>query len=170
MGLMPWVHGERGFIGVRMIQSRVLLSWSSGKDSAWSLHVLRQQPNVEVVGLLTTFNEAAEFHRGVRRAQRVPDASTADHRLPRNPRSFKPLITKLDQAKSFILRINGLWVYLRALNAAASMKPRRFAAGNIRPNILQILHLRPLMKPRRDVADGWRGRVSNQSWCGRQLQ
>ncbi len=37
---------------------RVLLSWSSGKDSAWTLHVLRQQ-DVDVVGLLTTFNEAA---------------------------------------------------------------------------------------------------------------
>jgi uncharacterized protein (TIGR00290 family) len=37
---------------------RVLLSWSSGKDSAWSLHVLRQDPEVEVVGLLTTINEA----------------------------------------------------------------------------------------------------------------
>ena len=38
---------------------RVLLSWSSGKDSAWALHVLRQQSAVEVVGLLTTFNETA---------------------------------------------------------------------------------------------------------------
>jgi len=37
---------------------RVLLSWSSGKDSAWSLHVLRQDHNLEVVGLLTTLNEA----------------------------------------------------------------------------------------------------------------
>jgi len=39
---------------------RVLLSWSSGKDSAWALHLLRQQPNVEVVALLTTFNTAAD--------------------------------------------------------------------------------------------------------------
>ncbi len=39
---------------------RVLLSWSSGKDSAWTLHLLRQAPDVEVVGLLTTFNEAAD--------------------------------------------------------------------------------------------------------------
>lgn len=39
---------------------RVLLSWSSGKDSAWSLHVLRQDPHVQVVGLLTTFNEAVD--------------------------------------------------------------------------------------------------------------
>lgn len=34
---------------------KVLLSWSSGKDSAWTLHVLRQQ-GIEVVGLLTTIN------------------------------------------------------------------------------------------------------------------
>jgi uncharacterized protein (TIGR00290 family) len=36
----------------------ILLAWSSGKDSAWSLHVLRQDPALEVVGLLTTVNEA----------------------------------------------------------------------------------------------------------------
>ncbi len=39
---------------------RVLLSWSSGKDSAWTLHVLRQMPDVEVVGLLTTINQQAQ--------------------------------------------------------------------------------------------------------------
>jgi uncharacterized protein (TIGR00290 family) len=35
-----------------------LIAWSSGKDSAWTLHALRQAGEVEVVGLLTTFNEA----------------------------------------------------------------------------------------------------------------
>jgi uncharacterized protein (TIGR00290 family) len=35
-----------------------LLAWSSGKDSAWTLHVLRQQGEVDVVGLLTTVNRA----------------------------------------------------------------------------------------------------------------
>jgi uncharacterized protein (TIGR00290 family) len=40
------------------VKPRALLSWSSGKDSAWSLHVLRQQDDVEVVGLVTTFNES----------------------------------------------------------------------------------------------------------------
>ena len=39
---------------------RVVLSWSSGKDSAWALHVLRHQEDVDVVSLLTTFNEAAD--------------------------------------------------------------------------------------------------------------
>ena len=38
---------------------RALLSWSSGKDSAHALHVLRQDAAVEVVGLLTTVNAAA---------------------------------------------------------------------------------------------------------------
>ena len=37
---------------------RILLAWSSGKDSAWALHVLRQSGEYEVLGLLTTFNEA----------------------------------------------------------------------------------------------------------------
>lgn len=39
---------------------RVLLSWSSGKDSAWALYLLRPQADVEVAGLLTTFNESAD--------------------------------------------------------------------------------------------------------------
>ena len=39
------------------MKKKVLVSWSSGKDSAWTLHVLRQQDEVEVVGLLTTINE-----------------------------------------------------------------------------------------------------------------
>lgn len=40
------------------MRPRVLLSWSSGKDSAWALHALRRRGEVEVVGLVTTFNEA----------------------------------------------------------------------------------------------------------------
>ena len=36
---------------------KTLLSWSSGKDSAWTLHVLRQRSDVEVVGLMTTMNQ-----------------------------------------------------------------------------------------------------------------
>jgi diphthamide synthase (EF-2-diphthine--ammonia ligase) len=29
-----------------MTVMRTLLSWSTGKDSAWALHVLRQRPDV----------------------------------------------------------------------------------------------------------------------------
>tara|TARA_R110000850_G_scaffold84973_11_gene182607 strand:+ start:41202 stop:41897 length:696 start_codon:yes stop_codon:yes gene_type:complete len=39
-------------------KTRVLLSWSSGKDSAWTLYQLQRDPTVEVVGLLTTYNQA----------------------------------------------------------------------------------------------------------------
>ena len=39
---------------------RVLLSWSSGKDSAWTLGRLLQDPELEVTGLLTTINESAD--------------------------------------------------------------------------------------------------------------
>lgn len=42
------------------MKPRALLSWSSGKDSAWALHRLRTLDEVEVVGLVTTFNLAAE--------------------------------------------------------------------------------------------------------------
>jgi len=42
------------------MRAKALLSWSSGKDSAWALHTLRQQGNVEIVGLLTTINESAD--------------------------------------------------------------------------------------------------------------
>ncbi|MFM5440263.1 ATP-binding protein [Aeromonas enteropelogenes] len=43
-----------------MEKKRVLLSWSSGKDCAWALHRLRQDPAIEVVGLFTTLNQAFE--------------------------------------------------------------------------------------------------------------
>jgi diphthamide synthase (EF-2-diphthine--ammonia ligase) len=59
---------------------RVLLSWSSGKDCAWALHLLRRAPGTEVVGLLTTFHEGADrvaIH-GVRRALVAAQAAAAD--------------------------------------------------------------------------------------------
>jgi uncharacterized protein (TIGR00290 family) len=64
---------------------KVLLSWSSGKDSAWALHVLRRQPDLEVVGLLTTFNEA--FSRVAMHAVRreLVEAQAAAAGLPLVP-------------------------------------------------------------------------------------
>jgi uncharacterized protein (TIGR00290 family) len=61
---------------------KVLLSWSSGKDCAWTLHLLQQQPDVQVVGLLTSVNSAAErvAMHGTRRA--VLDAQAKAAGLP----------------------------------------------------------------------------------------
>lgn len=39
---------------------RTLLFWSSGKDSAWALQILREQMGIAVVGLVTSFNEEAD--------------------------------------------------------------------------------------------------------------
>src|SRR5258708_28971885 len=36
---------------------RTLISWSGGKDSAWTLHVLRRDPEVEIAGVFTTVHE-----------------------------------------------------------------------------------------------------------------
>jgi uncharacterized protein (TIGR00290 family) len=65
-----------------VFMKRVLLSWSSGKDSAWTLHMLRRDPAIELCGLLTTLN--TEFDRvamhGTRRS--VLEAQAAAARLP----------------------------------------------------------------------------------------
>ncbi len=39
------------------MKTKTLLSWSSGKDSAWALHLLRDDPTVELLGLFSTVNE-----------------------------------------------------------------------------------------------------------------
>lgn len=58
---------------------RTWLSWSSGKDSAWAVHVLRANPAFEVVGLLTTITECFDrvAMHGVRREllERQADAA-----------------------------------------------------------------------------------------------
>jgi uncharacterized protein (TIGR00290 family) len=51
------------------MHKKTWLSWSSGKDSAWALHVLRQSDKHEVTGLFTTINSA--FDRVAMHAVRV---------------------------------------------------------------------------------------------------
>jgi uncharacterized protein (TIGR00290 family) len=61
---------------------KILLSWSSGKDSAWALHLLNQQYPGAVHALLTTVNEAMDrvAMHGVRRS--VLEAQARAARLP----------------------------------------------------------------------------------------
>jgi uncharacterized protein (TIGR00290 family) len=58
---------------------KTLLSWSTGKDSAWSLYVLRQTPEIEVAGLFTTVNAAFDrvAMHAVRRALLEAQAAAA---------------------------------------------------------------------------------------------
>jgi len=39
-----------------MSSKRLIMAWSSGKDSAWALHRLQTDPSFEVVGLFTIFS------------------------------------------------------------------------------------------------------------------
>jgi diphthamide synthase (EF-2-diphthine--ammonia ligase) len=61
---------------------KILLSWSSGKDSAWALHLLNQTHAGRVGGLLTTVNE--EMNRVAMHAVRrdVLEAQARGARLP----------------------------------------------------------------------------------------
>jgi uncharacterized protein (TIGR00290 family) len=61
---------------------KVLVSWSTGKDSAWMLHVLKQQHPEAAAGLLTTTNQA--FDRVAMHAVRreLLDAQAAATGLP----------------------------------------------------------------------------------------
>jgi uncharacterized protein (TIGR00290 family) len=63
-----------------MTRPKALLSWSSGKDAAWALHILRQAGEVEVVGLLTTTNAAFErvAMHGVREALLAAQAEAVE--------------------------------------------------------------------------------------------
>lgn len=61
---------------------RVVLSWSSGKDSAWTLYQLQQSEDIEIVGLLTMIN--SEFNRVAMHAVReeLLDAQAKAANLP----------------------------------------------------------------------------------------
>ena len=57
----------------------ILLSWSGGKDAAWTLHALRGRRDVDVVGLLTTVTEGYEriAMHGIRRDLLLAQAEAA---------------------------------------------------------------------------------------------
>lgn len=61
------------------MRKRTLLSWSSGKDSAWALHHLRQNPSIELVGLFTIveqkYNRASMHDTRMELLQRQADAA-----------------------------------------------------------------------------------------------
>ncbi len=51
------------------MKRKTLMSWSSGKDSAWALYKLQQDPEIEIEGLFCTVNK--KFNRVAMHAIRV---------------------------------------------------------------------------------------------------
>lgn len=75
-----------------MAKVPVLVSWSGGKDAAWTLHVLRQSGEFAPVGLLTTVTEGYEriAMHGIRREILLAQAEAAglpviEARQPQRP-------------------------------------------------------------------------------------
>ncbi|MDR3491324.1 MAG: adenine nucleotide alpha hydrolase [Gammaproteobacteria bacterium] len=62
-----------------MLKKKMLMSWSSGKDSAYALHKIRQSDEYEVVGLLSTVTE--EYDRVAMHATRRELLEQQAHRL-----------------------------------------------------------------------------------------
>lgn len=64
-GVSNWVYAPR-YRSMRYGEvwekpsTYVLLSWSSGKDSAWAFHLLKQQKDLRIAALFTTFNRSAD--------------------------------------------------------------------------------------------------------------
>ena len=61
---------------------KTLLAWSTGKDSAYALWLLRQDPSVEVVGLLTTLNSVVRRVNMHGVSEQVLEAQAASCGLP----------------------------------------------------------------------------------------
>ena len=61
------------------MKKKALISWSSGKDSAWTLYRLQQSAEYEIAGLLTTMNAAFDrvAMHGTRRALLEAQADAA---------------------------------------------------------------------------------------------
>src|SRR5262247_3136069 len=59
--------------------NKCLISWSSGKDSAWTVHVLRQRPDIELAGVLTTVNQ--KYQRVAMHAVRAEVLEAQAHAL-----------------------------------------------------------------------------------------
>ena len=51
------------------MKRKTLMSWSSGKDSAWALYKLQRNPEIDLAGLFCTVNKA--FNRAAMHAVRV---------------------------------------------------------------------------------------------------
>ncbi|MGC2161389.1 MAG: ATP-binding protein [Silvibacterium sp.] len=65
------------------MKKKALISWSSGKDSAWMLHRMRQTGEYEIAGLLTTMNAAFDrvAMHGTRRSLLEAQAAAAGQPL-----------------------------------------------------------------------------------------
>jgi uncharacterized protein (TIGR00290 family) len=148
-------------------RDRILLAWSSGKDSAYSLHVLRGLEDVEVVALLTTVNETHDrvAMHAVRRT--LLEAQAAAAGLPllivRIPHACTNVVYEaamaraLEEAKA--LRVSGVAFGDLFLDDIRRYRERQMAGTGLR--LLFPLWGRPTAALAREMVDaGLRARIT----------
>lgn len=120
----------------------VLLCWSSGKDSAWTLHVLRGKPELRVVGLLTTMNtthERVAMH-AVRRELLLTQAEAAGLPITEVPIPIGCTNEQYDQAMAVALeRARGEGVRAVAFGDLYLQDIRRYREDRLRGTGLEPL-------------------------------
>ena len=116
---------------------KLLLSWSSGKDSAWSLHLLLQQPKWKVAGLLTTFNEA--FDRVAMHAVRRDPELQRFYRLRDDSQGFPGFHEFPAGNRDESIRIQVLEIFLECLNCVEIVFTQgKCAGGSCGPGPAQL--------------------------------
>ena len=151
----------------RMGKPKALLSWSSGKDSAWALHVLREQAAWELVGLVTTINEASDrvAMHAVRAALLDAQAEAAGLRLWPVPIPSSCSNTQYEAAMMQVVeraRAAGVTAFAFGdlfLSDIRAYRERQLAGSGLTP--VFPLWMRPTDSLARDmIAGGLRARVS----------
>jgi uncharacterized protein (TIGR00290 family) len=88
-----------------MTRPRAVVSWSSGKDSAWALEMIRRANNIDIVELLTTLTEGygrVSMH-GVR--EEILDAQAQRSGLGCIKVRIPPRCSNTDYEKSFLIAL-----------------------------------------------------------------
>lgn len=124
-----------------MARPKALLAWSSGKDSAWALHTLRAQGEIDVIGLLTTINRVARraSMHGVREELLEAQATAADLPLTKafipNPCSNEQYETVMarEMEKARAAGVTALVFGDLFLEDVRRYREERLASSGIRP-------------------------------------
>ena len=163
--------------------ARTLISWSSGKDSAWPLHSLRNDPRFELAGLVTTINRA--FDRVAMHAVRVSllEAQAAAAGLPlwkveipnpcSNEQYEKAMRAVVDRAADACVEVFAFGdLYLRDIR---DYRERQLAGTSIRP-IFPLWLKETQSLAHEMIAGGLRARVTcidpkalDRSFAGREF-
>ena len=137
----------------RLVRKSVVLSWSGGKDSALALDALLQDPDVQVVGLLTSITtdyDRISVH-GVRRA--MLEAQVERLGLPLFEISLDPSCTNRALPQVRYIAFGDLF-----LEDVRAYRERLLASSGFEP-LFPIWGLDTTALARRFIADGFSARL-----------